>query len=185
VKVMDRALVERARDGDQDAYARLASQISDRLYAVALRTLRDPAAAGDALQAALVSIWRDLPSLRDPTAFEGWSYRVVLNCCRAIRRSSIRPVASIVMDPLDASVGDTQESLAVRDELERGFRKLTIEQRVVLVLHYYRGLSVAEIGGGLGVSQGTVKSRLHAARRALRAAIEADERPVVQGGRPA
>jgi RNA polymerase sigma-70 factor (ECF subfamily) len=164
---MDRALVERARDGDQDAYARLASEISDRLYAVALRTLRDPATAGDAFQAALVSIWRDLPSLRDPTSFEAWSYRVVLNCCRAIRRSSIRPVASIVMDPLDASVGDTQESLAVRDELDRAFRKLTIEQRVVLVLHYYRGLSVAEIGGALGVSQGTRSHRVNGLQQVL------------------
>ena len=84
-----------------------------------------------------------------------------------------------------APVGDAQIGVALRDELERGFSRLNADQRAVLVLMYYRDLSVGEIADTLGVSIGTVKSRLHYARSAMRAAIEADARPVPQEGRPA
>jgi len=177
---LDRTLIERARHGDRDAYASLAAQASDRLFAVALRVLRDPEAAQDALQSALVQIWRDLPSLRDPDLFDGWSYRVVVNCCHTARRRAGRPAAALGTGGAEPAVADTQSSLATRDELERAFARLTVEQRAVLVLLYYRGLSVAEIAAALALSEGTVKSRLHAARRGLRAAIEADARmPIV------
>ena len=83
--------------------------------------------------------------------------------------------------PIDAhadepSVGDSQLSVATRDELERAFVRLSVDQRAVLVLQYYEGLSMTEIAASLGVSEGTVKSRLHGARRAMRAAIDADSR---------
>ena len=81
--------------------------------------------------------------------------------------------------------GDSQLGVALRDELERAFNRLNADQRTVLVLRYYRDQSVAEIATTLGVSVGTVKSRLHYARSAMRAAIEADARPVPQEGRPA
>ena len=65
---VDRALIERARGGDRDAYAEVATLSSHRLYAVALRVLREPDAASDAMQAALVRIWRDLPTCAIPTS---------------------------------------------------------------------------------------------------------------------
>lgn len=73
-------------------------------------------------------------------------------------------------------------SVARSDELERAFRRLSGEQRAVLVLHHYLGLSGAEIGEALGLSPGTVRSRLHYARQLMRAAIEADARPIASGG---
>ena len=87
---VDRALIERARGGDRDAYAEVATVSSHRLYAVALRVLRDPDAASDAMQAALVRIWRDLPTLRDPDLYEAWSYRVLLRACSDARRADRR-----------------------------------------------------------------------------------------------
>ena len=176
--LVDRGLIEQAQRGDRDAYTKIATQSSDRLFAVAIRILRDSDAASDALQAALVQIWRDLPSLRDPDRFDAWSYRVVLNCCRAQRRRARRIVPALDLMPDDAVVSDSQVTIAMRDELERAFRALPDDQRAVLVLLYYRDLTVDDIAETLGISPGTVKSRLHYARQAMRAAIEADARPI-------
>jgi RNA polymerase sigma-70 factor (ECF subfamily) len=182
---VDSRVIQRAQRGDQDAYALVAAQSSDRLYAIALRLLRDVDAARDALQTALVQIWRDLPSLRDPERFDAWSYRIILNCCRADRRRGRRSVLRSDVSPLEVPVGDSQANVALHDELERAFRTLTDEQRAVVVLHYYRDLPVDAIADVLGTSAGTVKSRLHYARQAMRAAIEADTRVPVRQERPA
>jgi RNA polymerase sigma-70 factor (ECF subfamily) len=173
---VDRGLIEAARRGDRDAYATVATQSSDRLYAVALRTLRDPDAARDALQVALVRIWRDLSTLRDVDRYEAWSYRVLVNCCREQRRAVSRIVDRIDDRATDPGADDHEARFAEHDELERAFGALTIDQRMTVVLHYYRDLPVAEVAATLGISEGTVKSRLHAARKALRAAIDADAR---------
>lgn len=182
---MDRALIKRAQGGDRDAYAEVATQSSHRLYAVALRVLRDPDAASDALQAALVRIWRDLPTLRDPDLFDAWSHRVLQRACSDARRNSRRSVPSIDIAGIEGHGGDSQSEVALRDELERAFATLSIDQRTVLVLMYYEGLSVAEIAASLGISTGTVKSRLYGARNAMRAAIDADSRLQVRAERPA
>ena len=182
---MDRSLVERAQHGDRQAFAQIAAHASDRLYAVAIRMLRDPDAAADALQAALVAVWRDLPRLRDPERFDAWSYRVVLRVCQRELRSAHRRRVIGELFQSDHAVADTELSVTLRDELERAFRRLSNDQRAVLVLMYYRDLSVAEIASALGVSEGTVKSRLHYARTAMRAAVEADRRTSLQEGQPA
>jgi RNA polymerase sigma-70 factor, ECF subfamily len=181
---LDRALIELAQQGDRDAYARIASMASHRWFALALRIVRDHETARDVVQGALVHIWRDLPSLRDPDSFDAWSRRVVVNACGTARRRARRPVGSIDREPAEPSVGDSQATVALRDELERAFARLSVDQRAVLVLQYYEDLPLAEIAESLGVSEGTVKSRLHAARRAMRAAIEADARlPIRAEGR--
>jgi RNA polymerase sigma-70 factor (ECF subfamily) len=182
---VDPRLVERARDGDADAYAHLALDVSDRLYGVALRILRDADAAADALQAALVAIWRDLPALRDLDRFEAWSYRVLIRCCQADRRRAKRSIIALELMPHDAAAPDTQTSVALRDELAQAFRTLSDEQRAVLVLLYYRDLTLAEIAEALNISIGTVKSRLHYARQAMRAAVEAEARTTERQERPA
>ena len=79
---------------------------------------------------------------------------------------------------------DETLSVADRDQLERGFRRLPPDQRAILVLHHYLGLSPAEIAETLGIAAGTARSRLHYAHRAMRAALEADERRIAIGGRP-
>ena len=78
---MDRDLVERARSGDREAFAVLVHQVSDSLYAVAHRILRDSGLAEDALQNALVLAWRRLPKLREPDRFEAWIHRILVNAC--------------------------------------------------------------------------------------------------------
>lgn len=182
---MDPIVVQRAQGGDREAFALLATEVSDRLFALAQRILRDSDAAGDALQTALVQIWRDLPALRDPDRFEAWSYRILVRSCHADRRRTRRSITSLELLAGDAAVADSQASVALRDELERAFIQLTAEQRTILVLIYYRDLSVAEVADALGIPAGTVKSRHYYARRALRAAFDAQTRPAAPEGRPA
>ena len=76
-------------------------------------------------------------------------------------------------------------SVADRDLLERGFRRLPPDQRAILVLHHYLGFEPSEIAETLGIPAGTARSRLHHAHRAMRAALEADARTTVTEGRPA
>jgi len=171
-------LVERAQGGDQDAFAALATASVDRCYAVAYRILRDMHLAQDATQQALLSAWRDLPTLREPERFEAWLYRLVVRACYAQAGRDRRWEAGVRLIPSDRSMsGDSADAIADRDELERGFRRLTPEQRAVLVLHHYVGYQLTEIAEALGIPVGTARSRLHYATRQLRAAIEADARP--------
>lgn len=174
---MDRDLVERARQGDRESFAVLARTHSDRLYAIAYRIVRDAPLAEDALQQALVRAWRELPTLRDPERFEAWLTRIIVNACYSESRRRTRHAANVRVLPIDLpSRTDDMLSVEERDALDRGFRRLTPDQRSVLVLHHYVGLEPAEISTALGIPAGTVRSRLHYAHRAMRAALEADTR---------
>ncbi len=175
---MQAGLVERAQQGDRDAFAALAAAAVDRSYAVAFRILRDASLAQDATQQALLSAWRDLPSLKDPERFEAWLHRLVVRACYAEAGRDRRWGGRVRLIPSDHSnVPDPASTLADRDELERGFRRLSPELRAVLVLHHYLGHPLTEIAETLGIPVGTARSRLHYATRQMRAALEADARP--------
>jgi len=182
---MERSLVEQAQRGDREAFTRLAFELSDRLFAVAHRILRDFDSAGDALQVTLLRIWRDLPALRDPSLVEAWAYRVLVRVCHDELRKLRRQAPALHLLAVDGAEDDPAISIADREQLDRAFRTLTAEQRAVIVLQYYRDLTMTEIAEVLQVPIGTVRSRLHYARRALRAAIEADARPTTRKGRTA
>ena len=170
-------LVLRARGGDHGAFERLAGMSVDRLYAVAHRVLRDGPAAEDAVQDCLLRAWRDLRALRDAGRWDAWLYRLLLNACRDEQRRSRRRVVTVEIPAIDpASTDDTAAAFEARDELERGFRQLSIDHRMALALHFYVGLRPAEVAAALGIPHGTVTSRLHYGTRALRAALDADLR---------
>jgi RNA polymerase sigma-70 factor (ECF subfamily) len=178
---VDTDLIGRAQRGDEEAFASLAVAAGDRLHAVAHRILRDTDLAEDATQQALLNIWRDLPQLRDPARFDAWSYRLLVRACYAERSRARRSVPNIRLLPADGpSVTDGSSSVVDRDQLERGFRRLSIDHRAVVVLHHYLDMPLDEVADVLGVPAGTVRSRLHHAMRALRAALEADARPATR-----
>ena len=181
---MQRDLVERAMAGDHDAFSELARVSIGRLYAVARLILRDPHRAEDATQEALVVAWRDLSGLRDPDRFDAWLRRLLVRVCyREADRGRRRWAIETEIHETPGVGVDPALDLADRDELERGFRRLDLDQRTVIVLHYYLGLSLDEAAETLGVPPGTVRSRLHRATRALRAAIDADARPTTTNER--
>lgn len=174
---MDRDLVVRARRGDRDAFTRIVTIEIARLDAVARLIIRDRDRAKDAVQEALVRAWRDLPSLRDPDRFEAWLRRLLVRACTDELRQARRRVFEVELTDLHhPAVGDSSIALADREALERGFRHLDADYRSVIVLHYYLGLPLPEVAHAVGTPVGTVKSRLHRAREALRAALEADAR---------
>ena len=170
---MDRDLVERAREGDREAFAVLVHQVSDTLYGVARRILRDPGLAEDVLQNTLVTIWRKLPGLREPDSFEGWAFRILVRACYADAPRNRRWTATVRVLPVDrASDEDGLNAISDRDELERAFRGLPLDQRAVFVLHHHVGLPLVAVAETLGIPDGTARSRLHYATRTLRAAFE-------------
>ena len=179
---MDVELVTRAQHGDEEAFASLAVAAGDRLHAVAHRILRDTDLAEDATQQALLAIWRDLPSLRDPARFDAWSYRLLVRACHAEARRT-RHWAPNLRLLTDAEPGqtDASASLADRDQLERGFRRLSVDHRAVVVQHHYLDMPLERVAEVLSIPVGTARSRLHYAIRALRAALDADARPAARG----
>jgi RNA polymerase sigma-70 factor (ECF subfamily) len=187
---MQRDLVERAMAGDHDAFSELARVSIGRLFVVARLILRDDGRAEDATQEALVTAWRRLDGLRDPDRFEAWLHRLLVHACyREARRDRRRGAIEVHVDPLAMSEvspgGFDGFDIADRDQLERGFRRLDVDQRAVLVLHYYLGFSLDEAAEVLGLPPGTVRSRLHRAINAMRAALEADARtPMLNPGSP-
>jgi RNA polymerase sigma-70 factor (ECF subfamily) len=174
-------LVVQAQRGDEEAFASLAIVVGNRLHAIAHRILRDVDLADDATQQALLSVWRDLPQLRDPARFEGWAYRLLIRACYAEGKKARRWAPNLRVLPLDeADDADDVATVADRDQLERAFRRLSVDHRVVVVMHHYLDLSIDEVADALGVPVGTVRSRLFYAMRALRAALDADARPVAR-----
>ena len=175
---MDTDLVIQAQRGDEEAFASLAVAAGDRLHAVAHRILRDVDLAEDATQQSLLSVWQDLPNLRDPARFEAWAYRLLVRACYAEGRKERRWVPSLRLFPTDHPIADDGLSSVVdRDELETAFRHLSLEHRAVVVLHHYLDLPVERVAELLGIPVGTVYSRLHYAIRGMRAALDADARP--------
>ena len=176
---MDVEVVARAQGGDQVAFAALARESARRLNALAVGILRDRDLAEDAVQQALVSIWKDLPGLRDPVRFEAWSYRLLVRACYAEARRSRRrlpELLGIAPTPSQAAP-DEYATVDDRDQLARGFARLSLQYRAVVVLHTYFDLPLESVAQVLGIPSGTARSRFHRALRTLRAAIEADQRP--------
>src|SRR5436190_18919847 len=176
---MSTDLVRRAQAGDHDAFAALAAAAIARLHRTARLILRDDERAGDAVQDALLQAWLDIRAVRDPDRFEAWLNRVLVRSCyREADRNRRRRSVEVSVESIDTA-GDPGDgrALAARDQVDRGFRRLTPEQRAVLVVHHFLELRDAEAAETLGIPEGTFKSRLSRATVALRAAIEADDRP--------
>ena len=181
---MQRDLVERAMSGDHDAFSELARVSVSRLLVIARLILHDEPAAEDATQEALVAAWRHIRGLRDPERFEAWLHRLLVNAChREARHGRSRSSREVHLPVIDSPEPDETGRLLDRDQLDRGFRRLDIDHRAVIVLYYYLGLRPEEAADVLGLPAGTVRSRLHRAMQQMRAALEADARtnPVGEG----
>ncbi len=153
---MDTDLVTRAQHGDEEAFASLAVAAGDRLHAVAHRILRDLDLAEDATQQALLAIWRDLPQLRDPARFDAWSYRLLVRACYAEGRKERTWSPHLrLLDSHEPMQADGTSAVVDRDQLERGFRRLSIDHRAVVVLHHYLDWPLDRVADVLGIPAGT------------------------------
>jgi RNA polymerase sigma-70 factor (ECF subfamily) len=174
---MQRELVLRASSGDRDAFASLATDAYGRLHRTARLILRREDLAYDAVQEALMSAWLHVRAIRDPDRFDAWLNRLVVRACYQELRRARRSLVDLRSGgPEPTAVDESTTLIADRDQLARGFARLSPEHRACLVVHHYLGLPDAEAASVLDVPTGTFKSRLNRAHGLLRAAIEAEER---------
>ena len=152
----------------------LAAACLTRLDTAARLVLRDPDRAKDAVQETLVRAWRDLPGLRDPDRFDAWLHRLLVRSCYDEIRRHRRRGVEVQLTEIDITHPTSEaRSIGDHDELERGFRRLDTDQRLVVVLHYYLDLPLPEVASMLGVPVGTAKSRLHRGLAVLRRTLGA------------
>jgi RNA polymerase sigma-70 factor (ECF subfamily) len=175
---MQADLVQRAQAGDHDAFSELAKASFARLYGAAKLILRDEYRAQDAVQEALVLAWRHVRAVRDPEAWEAWLYRLTVRACYRLAKSARRRDVAEVQAQMDLepSGHDFTVSLAERDRLGRELGRLPVDQRAVMVLHFYLEVPLTEAAAILDIPVGTAKSRLHRGLETLRIALSG-ERP--------
>lgn len=165
--------MDRARDGDLDAFEEIVRARMDAVYRLSFAILGDEADARDAAQETFVSAWRGLSRVRESAKFDAWLQRTAVNAARmALRGRGRRRVREIPASQVEALAGRPAGSDS--DRLDAAMRHLPIDQRAILALHHLDGRAVAELAEILGIPVGTVKSRLHTARRALQSALDAD-----------
>jgi RNA polymerase sigma-70 factor, ECF subfamily len=173
----DRALVEQARAGDVDAFNRLVELYQDYLYAMIVRVVRDRDVAEDAAQDAFFSAYRNLDRFSGPS-FRAWLTRIGINAARDIlrkrRRRPSEPYPEWEDDawqpPAPKAEGPEARTVAgaQRSAIAGAMTAITEDQRVAIILFDVQGYDYAEIAEMTGVSVGTVKSRIHRGRLALR-----------------
>lgn len=165
--------MERAKHGDIAAFEELTVQSSSDAFRLAAAMV-GPDEAADMVQDAFVAAWRTLPTLRDSDRWESWMRSILMNRCRnALRTRSRRPQLVVLdMDRPIAAVRASHEpmrELDARWAMHDALASLRPEDRAVIVLHYLADLPLREVAATLGLRLGTVKSRLNAGLRALRA----------------
>jgi RNA polymerase sigma-70 factor (ECF subfamily) len=183
----DELLVRRAQAGDVGAFEELVSSRLDRSYRLAWSIVGNDSDAADATQEAFLSAWHQLPRLRNPASFDAWLNRIVGNAARMSRRHRGRlreipfppaePDGTTRRDPdpiVGSNASDEIHAVAEGEAIWRAFQHLRPEDRMLLVLHHVDERPIAEIARSVGVPEGTVKWRLHGARRALEQALEGE-----------
>ena len=183
----DQELVEKARQGDMDAFEQLVLDNQNKVYALALRMVNDREEAADLAQEAFVKAWQGMKSFQGESSFATWIYRLTANLCidwlrRQKRREGVEPAVSLDdessgwAEPADRD-SDPQLVLEKSERgraLARGLDRLPEWQRQALVLRELSGLSYQEIGQALDIDLGTVKSRIARARLSLRKILMED-----------
>ncbi|OGP83883.1 MAG: hypothetical protein A2Y95_00200 [Deltaproteobacteria bacterium RBG_13_65_10] len=172
----DGPLVARARAGDRAAFTRLVERHSRRIHRVAFRMLGDPDAAADATQDAFLSAWQHLGRFEERSLFSTWLVRIVVNRCRNMWRAAATAATKpLACDPPgdparspEAEVGNREIGMRIAQALA----EIDPEHREILVLREIEGLSYDAIAAILDVEEGTVKSRLHRGRAALREKLQ-------------
>ena len=178
---MDELLLRRAQRGDPDAFEQLMTPLENLIWRVCWHYTGERETASDCAQEAMVKIWRYLAGYRGDCAFESWVYRIAANCSmdamrkkKRDRSESIEPLKEAGFDPADPEPGTEEKVIAAerRRQLREGIARLPEEQREALVMTQLEGVSYEDAAARLGVSEGTVKSRVNRAKAKLKEWLE-------------
>ena len=173
------ALIRRCQDGDKEAFRMLVEQHKRVLFGTAYLMVRDRGLAEDALQEALVKVWKHLPSLRLHDSLKAWLLRIVVNEVKQQLRK--RRVPTLPLEKASELAGDPDEvgTAMLRQEeyqyLRQALGMLPSDQKETVVLRYYSGLTVPEIAAVMGQREGTIKSRLSRALDRLGDILRSDD----------
>jgi RNA polymerase sigma-70 factor (ECF subfamily) len=174
-KVLDEYLVVMSRSGSREALAALVRRWSPRLFRYCARVLRSAELAQDVVQETWSSALRGLPRLSDPAAFPGWIYGIATRRCADLVRARVRDRK--LEDELSRQADLNGQAVAAPAEaldLAAAIARLPMDQRLTIALHYGEDLGVEDVAAALGIPVGTVKSRLHTARKTLKLMLEGD-----------
>ena len=174
----EQELIERAKEGDSEAFGELVWRYRDTVYTLAVRLVGHDLAA-DVAQEALIRAWRAMPRFRGEAALGTWLHRITVNTAWTMRKRAARHEAQQLDDAVydqavDNATGPEKagEMLEVRAGLKAAIEQLSPGQRAVLVLRDVYGWTHAEVARELGITHTTAKVRLHRARKRVRALLE-------------
>ena len=179
MKNEDIALIQRILAGDEDAFANLIRKYQQQVHALAFRKVRDFQTAEDITQETFLRVHQKLATLNDPTKFSGWLYAIANHLCIAWYRENrlqTESLQEIHISEIETDVYSryiarehAKTTAAAQHDLVKGLlTKLKESDREIITLHYFEEMTSSEIGDFLGVSENTIKSRLHRARQQLK-----------------
>jgi RNA polymerase sigma-70 factor (ECF subfamily) len=162
-------LLPRCRSGDEEAFLEIYRALGDSLYGTALRILRRPEDAEEAVQETFTRFWQKAPAL-EAVNLTAWLRRVAVNCCLdRLRRASHRKSEELPDDMPGQPLNASHET---RMDLARAVSKLPRRARLVFLLHDVEGFRHRDVATALGITEGTSKAQLFRAREALRRLLE-------------
>ena len=184
IDLSDQALIDKVNGGDYQAFESLVTRYESKVYRLAVRMLRNPQDAEDALQETFIQVFRGLPGFEGRSQFSTWLFRLATNVClMRIRHRETEPSKLLPLEdylpkleegetPHITDWADRPEDVLLskesREKMMEALDKLPPEYRAVFILRDIEGFSNVETGESLGISVAAVKSRLHRARLALR-----------------
>lgn len=169
--------LEKAMAGDKEAFSRIIIQNKEAMYKTAIVILKNEDDAYDALQEALIKMYKNITKLENKEAFNFWSRRIIVNCCYDLINKNKKVVD--ITTKLTENFEETREDIYdCEDELVKILEQIEPDLRLTATLYYYDDLSTREIGEILQIPVGTVKSRLSRAREKLYEILKEERREI-------
>jgi len=165
--------LELAKNGDNQAFARLIEQVKVKLYKTGMAILKNDDDTCDAIQETLESAYKNLKSLNEAKYFSTWIIRIMVNKCYDIIRKNKK--VAYINEKMQVEDNGYYEMYCNESELEIVLNKIDNDLRTVVVLYYYDDLSVAQVSEILNIPEGTVKSRLSRARDKIYEILKMEE----------
>lgn len=172
VDASEQALIRQCQAGDKDAFGRLVKQCAGRAIGAAYMLLGNRDDAMEASQDAFVKAWRNIDRFDGRSKFQTWYSAILRNVCISRLRRKRHPTVELAIEPPGAGEADDPSVLAERNErtdrIWQAIRQLPLKHREIIVMNHFQHMPYKQIAAALEVPIGTVMSRLHNARKALR-----------------
>ena len=162
-------LVKKAKNGDAKAFVKLCEGYQVVLYNAAYKLLQNNEDVADCLQETEIRAWKQIVKLKDPSAFNTWIFRIMINVAKTILKKRVDMMA---FEENDWSV---EEKAYEGSTLEEGLNRLPEKYKIPIILHYYAGFNIKEIAEQLNVPKNTIKTRLSRGRQKLKFLMEGEK----------